>query len=104
MTPIIAHTTSERSGRPGKPPPSPPKRMRLRRSQSSSEETLADGLSVVRRPRRGGSPHGPPPGGSDGGSPSPSPSPLPPQGPLLLAKRPRTRLPHPIKMLIAPLY
>src|SRR3954447_2133444 len=101
---MTAHMISERSGRPGSPPPPPPKRIRLRRSQSSSERTCLAGPPGRPRPRRGVSPHGPvPPVSPSGGSP-PLPASPPPQGPLLFAKRPRTRLPHPIKMLIAALY
>src|SRR5205085_12007620 len=83
----------ERLGLPGKsPPPPPPKRARLRRSRSSSAETLP-APRPGRRPRRGGSPHGPEEPSSAGGSPSP---PLFwPQGPLVSVNKPRKRPPHP---------
>src|SRR5690348_12206897 len=99
--PITAHPIIERLGRPGNPPSPPPKRIRLRRSHSSSDDTLPPEPIDPRRPRPDGSPQGPAPLGSSPGGSSPPPE---PHGPLLLANRPRTRLPHPIKMLIAAMY
>src|SRR5689334_1519144 len=98
--PSTAHRISERSGRPGRPPPPPPKRSRLRRTSSSRAETFAP--ARVRRPRLGGSLHGPPPS-PDGGSSPPSLL-LGPHGPLVSANRPRTRPPHPEMLLIGAEY
>ena len=54
-----------------------------------------------RRPRRGGSPHGPLPLPSSSGGGSPPPSlPLGPHGPFVSVNRPRTRPPHPEIMFI----
>src|SRR5688500_831149 len=95
----------ERSGLPGKPTPPPPSpnRARLRLRKSSNEATLPGGGVVERRPRLGGSPHGPPPPPpSDDGGSSPSP-PVGPHGPLLSANRPRARAPSPQRMLMRPL-
>src|SRR5688572_32093621 len=102
-TATTAQRKIERSGLPGKPTPPPPspKRALLRRRKSSNEATLPVGGVTVRRPRLGGSPHGPPPPSGEGGS-SPSP-PLGPHGPLLSLNRPRARSPSPDRMLIAPL-
>src|SRR5436309_5930289 len=98
MKPSSAQPMSERSGRPEKPPPpEPPKRARPRRNSSSSEEIFEPEVIVVRRCRRGGSPHGPAPLPSSVGGSAESPE---PHGPLSV-NRPRARSPHPRKMLIA---
>src|SRR5437868_7529833 len=86
----------EALGRPGSPPP---KRARPRRRNSSRLGGGPPDVTEGRLRRLDGSPHGPPPPSAGGGS-SPSPPLLEPQGPLLSAKRPRAREPHPIRMFM----